>query len=790
MPFDQINTKSLASSSVTSDTILDNTIDQTDLKQDLVDKITPYISDTYYNLRALAEQNKLVPGKYYRISDYMTAWWEYTENAYVGPKLSAELITSVQDANAQFALTSNPQMMGRDVWSRMTIMETGDTDWKALGATDPHDRPPWEGMHFLWNGTTPNFKNNATTGTHGKFVPRVLGNPHYSGVVEPLFVLATGTRQFGPIAYSETFPGDIIHYDFWETKSWSRVGYGFQGIPGAKGWITRRIGTLWVGHSKKDSQGNYILDSYGNRIDDQVASQGAYNYGSLDCPYDWRYITWPCRKIDASHIPIWDATTTYKRSDLVRRPGTGLIFQSLRDNNLNAPNFPTSLSGNPSTSFDWSIFFAESAYYSTQQSWNHWPGVSMVIPGKMLMQLPHDEVAINYWGSNTGGVPKYSYWWGLPRMEFNINIYDTNGSTINNFTALWDHSSIAYKPTLAANPDNTDSHFKTSVGSGSNYISHYGNVIYSSSSNFSLGSTTAGQCMFNTVLWGITNVKTGANFSNNYVGYLENVYIGAQSWGNILLGMKNCSTGDSFRSNSCMWLENVTFGNVTYNNFFAQSVARNTFGDTFVNNYISLLFLDNVIGPTNGGNFFSPYFKRNTLGSNCFNNIFKAGGYGNFFDSVANTTIGYMENNKFEYLDNSSFGQAYLNTVSRSKNINITNELKGNTLILVDYGDGSNWLYNHINSGKRIVSSSNSTWQFWGNIMKQFNIFTADNTDADFSNSLIAHNYPIKEYVKMSYYGYPIISYISAPWGGQITQVNEYLKDINGNPIQYGQFYN
>jgi len=296
--------------------------------------------------------------------------------------------------------------------------------------------------------------------------------------------------------------------------------------------------------------------------------------------------------------------------------------------------------------------------------------------------------------------------------------------------------------------------------------------------------------MFNTVLWGITNVKTGANFSNNYVGYLENVYIGAQSWGNILLGMKNCSTGDSFRSNSCMWLENVTFGNVTYNNFFAQSVARNTFGDTFVNNYISLLFLDNVIGPTNGGNFFSPYFKRNTLGSNCFNNIFKAGGYGNFFDSVANTTIGYMENNKFEYLDNSSFGQAYLNTVSRSKNINITNELKGNTLILVDYGDGSNWVYNHINSGKRIVSSSNSTWQFWGNIMKQFNIFTADNTDADFSNSLIAHNYPIKEYVKMSYYGYPIISYISAPWGGQITQVNEYLKDINGNPIQYGQFYN
>ena len=84
MPFDKITTNSLALSSVTSDTILNNTIKFDDLSNDVLNAIysggVGVISKTYAELKALKDASQLVAGQYYKITDFQLKWWNQSIN--------------------------------------------------------------------------------------------------------------------------------------------------------------------------------------------------------------------------------------------------------------------------------------------------------------------------------------------------------------------------------------------------------------------------------------------------------------------------------------------------------------------------------------------------------------------------------------------------------------------------------------------------------------------------------------------------------------------------------------
>jgi hypothetical protein len=84
MPFDQITTKSLALSSVTSDTILNNTIKFEDLSSDVSSAIlnsgAGIISKTYAELKTLKDASQLVSGQWYKITDFQLKWWNQSIN--------------------------------------------------------------------------------------------------------------------------------------------------------------------------------------------------------------------------------------------------------------------------------------------------------------------------------------------------------------------------------------------------------------------------------------------------------------------------------------------------------------------------------------------------------------------------------------------------------------------------------------------------------------------------------------------------------------------------------------
>jgi hypothetical protein len=125
-----------------------------------------------------------------------------------------------------------------------------------------------------------------------------------SSVVEPLIVSAITESKFGTVAYSTLYPADIIYYNFDNTYGWGRLGLGsFVPMPNTRGWITRRIGQQYV---------------------------GAYEYGSVDAPYDWRSVTWNCRRCDLSSISAWSKDGTYSLRQVVKHHDK--LFISLRDN--------------------------------------------------------------------------------------------------------------------------------------------------------------------------------------------------------------------------------------------------------------------------------------------------------------------------------------------------------------------------------------------------------------------------------------------------------------------------
>jgi hypothetical protein len=707
---------------------------------------TPDISDTYSNIRSLANQSKLIPGKYYRITDFKTAWWDWTLNGYVGQPISVANIQSVI-SNGVFVSpsgTSDP-MNGKTIRSsRFAIIESGDTNWQSLGAASSQGLPNNE---FVYNGTAPVFKNNAPTGTHGKVVPCIFSDEIVSTVTEPLIVLATTVNKFQSIAHSELYPGDTIEYDFFEQKSWSRPGYGFWQLQNGRGWITRRKGMVWGGAEKLGQNNTPILDSKGNQINDPIRSQGIYDRGTLDCPYDWRHITWPCRKLDSSKIEEWSSTKGYNKGDIVRLKdvvyicinayAAGGSYKPAVDANNNYI-----ASGSGSLNDRWLAVSLADTYIPTHHSADSTAtGLYVYMPGKNPHLLPNTETPWSYWGTSSVGVQKYTQFYGRTRMAFNPNIYSFFGTS---YFLPWDFTTRAQKLTLSTNPDVADTNPADHSLGGGSIINGYGNVVYATFSNCSIGTTTDGGCDFNVFRWGTMSLKTGATFARNIVGYVSKFKVGSRNYGNNFMSLKNGVFGDEVYNNS-LSIEDCTGGDYILYNLLGGGVANNSFGNYFIENLGYFQFLYNTFIANNISNTFeSRYVRENKFGYNNFNNSVKQVQRCTFESTHNLSSINIYDCN-FKNVQSAIFTE----NINGSNIADSTNIYLGN-IIDVDikkcnYLEGGRWAYCKISNQSRLRTTQNTAYYFQSNIMET-TLSNSYSVEMNFSNASLCYNSVPKSY--------------------------------------------
>jgi len=104
---------------------------------------------------------------------------------------------------------------------------------------------------------------------------------------EPLIVLAIAVNKLSPVAYSPSFPQDIIYYEATNDQAM---------VPGCtKGYIYRRIDTV----------------------------------KSIDIGFDWRSVKFRRWKLDA---PLWDSGTAYVKGNVVKGSGYPALYVALQNN--------------------------------------------------------------------------------------------------------------------------------------------------------------------------------------------------------------------------------------------------------------------------------------------------------------------------------------------------------------------------------------------------------------------------------------------------------------------------
>ena len=699
---------------------------------DLIEKVTAgsiptdqIIEDTYSNLMNLYNSGSLITGKYYKITDFRLAWWDYTNNTYVGPGVA---ITSGLTSGSRYILKSKGT--------------TTDTQLAAIGSAS------WVGNVFTYNGGT-------CVGT-ATVIPIVLGQEIRADQIEPLIILATTNRQFASVAYSTIHPDDIIYYEFNTALGWGyRFGEGWAGLPNSKGWIYRRIGQQYTG------------------------VYGEYKAGIIDAPYDWRHMTFSCRRLDLSGIPAWTTGGTYQAGQVVKyqeklfTPSQNGVTGRYSENGFMIDNPPdylrqdwkagtlysigdevwyiakpatdtnaASLAGAikyyrktangaagvlPTDSSVWTeaSLLSDFDWYSRTHPagweeinnvnfWN-WIPLSPVVEGKTYFptdeevqykpfycysklesRLPNDETPFSMWGvSNGTGATKYSQWYGFPRLGWNWDVYLSGENNSNVTYVMWDYTTRAQKPTFAENPTSNaapvtwsrdpDYNQRAGAGRAANYVRHSGNITLGG-----LGNVFYGWCSyidipgptsrFNTFKGGFSGLVAKDGFSHNI--------------------MSNGSTlvcGYGFSNNKCFvrFDGNVfgddctgnTFGHVVRQNKFGNRVQSNTivsasnnvFGNEVVYNLFPGLTDNSTFGNAIAGNKFSYYVTGSSVGGLFCNN--EMSGFGRahvqsgnnnkcdyvFWDtkvtnSIENCKFYNFQKNQIYAMNNCEFaGEAYYN---------------------------------------------------------------------------------------------------------------------------------
>jgi len=168
------------------------------------------------------------------------------------------------------------------------------------------------------------------------------------GPNEPLIVFAVSSDKFACEAYSETYPDDIVYYDFdaKSSYSWGTINTTTE-IPDFKGWIYKRV-------NKSDN---------------------------IDIPWDWRNITVNCCQADTTSISAFDSSVVYNRLDVVKIP-TGKLYYSVVNFNVST-DFT-----DPTAWLPLSPFNESQTYYPTDESGPAFVTRNRVVPTIPWVQLP------------------------------------------------------------------------------------------------------------------------------------------------------------------------------------------------------------------------------------------------------------------------------------------------------------------------------------------------------------------------------------------------------------------
>jgi hypothetical protein len=699
---------------------------------DLVEKVTAgsiptdqIIEDTYSNLMNLYNSGSLITGKYYKITDFRLTWWDYTENSYVGPDIP---ITSGLTNGGRYLLRSKGT--------------TTDSQLGAIGATTS------VGSAFTYNGAA--CQGSATV------VPVVLGQEIRADQIEPLIIFAATNRQFASVAYSTIHPEDIIYYEFNTSLGWgNRFGVGFSILPNSRGWIYRRIGHQYTG----------II--------------GEYKAGIVDAPYDWRHMTFSCRRMDLSSIPEWTTSGTYQPGQIVRyreklftptqdnttgrynengflidsppdylrqswdsgrlyavgdevwyvaKPGVdtnatalaGAVKHYRKTSSGAAGVLPTDSSvwteASLLSDFDWftridpngggreeintlnfwswiplSPFVEGRTYFPTSERQGFGEGTRLFHGyTKIGSRLPNDETPFSMWGvSNGSGTPKYSQFYGKPRLSWNWDILDPNAGAVG---VPWDYTTRAQKPTFASDPTSNaapvtwsrdpDYSHRSGVGRASAYVRHsdnitlgsLGNVFYGYCSYINIPGPTSSHNVFKGGFSGIT-AKEG--FSYNLMSTGDTLTCGYGFYNNkCAYRFEGNKFGDSCAANifGSVYRQNTT-GNRFQCNVFGWGSSNNIFGNEVIYNLFAGLVDLNIFENVIAGNKLGFYTSANTVGSAFTNNELK-GFARSIINSGNNNKCSYIFWNNIisENIDNCKFYNFQKNSCTALDNCDFTGE--------------------------------------------------------------------------------------------------------------------
>jgi hypothetical protein len=188
--------------------------------------------------------------------------------------------------------------------------------------------------------------------------------------VEPLIVTATSINTLAPIAYSTTYPGDLIFYKISNADT-SKV----QGQ--TKGFINRRIDTV----------------------------------NNIDVPFDFRNVKF--RRWEINVTNAWDIGTTYNDTAVVRT-SNGIYMSMISSNTGNDPDLDT---------YHWMKFaFANATYKSVTPTQIALSGYNIPVSANF------QDRTINV-GQNT--IIKYGGSGGTSNRIDNFNLVFDNAQTIN-----------------------------------------------------------------------------------------------------------------------------------------------------------------------------------------------------------------------------------------------------------------------------------------------------------------------------------------------------------------------
>lgn len=442
-----------------------------------------------------------------------------------------------------------------------------------------------------------------------------------SGVIEPLIVLALSNNKISSQAYSALHPEDLIYYDIDATNSYTWGADSVPGpggiIPNFKGWITRRVNTVY----------------------------------NIDIAWDWRYITNNCCKFNVWDTPIYSASTTYSRFNTVRTT-QGKLYYSAANNNLNR-----SLT-NINFWLPYTNYIEADMYFPTNEV--ELGGLLSFSPIlSTRAQLPTFTTSFTTTGFPVifNSITKVS---NIKIASGFNNIIQGNGFTKNNighgFMYNLIDSYFAKNDVLESFTENIVGFWvsENKFGNGAN-----GNIIsgiYPSSMSYCnigsgfvgnltsgdfTGNTTDGSFINNKFCRIVQNNKFGTGFTNNQIfAFCTNNIIGSgctyNSIGtgfsyNVINGIFNINAiGENFSDNSILsdFAENTIGNRFRYNNFQTGCYGNNI-GNDFEQNIINNDFNFNNIGNNFSNNTIGNGFRENSIGNYFSSNIIGDGFYGN-----------------------------------------------------------------------------------------------------------------------------------------------------------------